>query len=194
MHGLNEWNVSFTPAAWEKFAARMQSVVDTLRIEQAPRHPAQEVRDDLEPIERIQAQAIEISGPYHYVGDKHPCLRLDANNRILGVVYIVDGDEERACAEAYMIKEAFRLGGKEIDRLHYASGTSPQKVEADGVLRAKFKTIRQQIVNRVDSGAGPDYTIKVTNGDLCHWYDQLEVIEALITYPFPFQEEGASKP
>ena len=34
MHGLNTWNVTFDQEAWQTFAARMQNVVDTLKIEQ----------------------------------------------------------------------------------------------------------------------------------------------------------------
>lgn len=83
---------------------------------------------DLEMIEKIPPTEVEITGPYHYPHDLHPCLRLEAKghlysqDRILASLYIIDGDEARAWAEAYMIKEAFRLGGKEIDRIHYASG------------------------------------------------------------------------
>lgn len=80
--------------------------------------------DELDPIEKIEPLEIEVTGPYLYAGDKHPSLRLAAPDRIVASVYVIDGDDERALAEAYMIKEAFRLGGKEIDRLHYASGVA----------------------------------------------------------------------
>jgi hypothetical protein len=80
--------------------------------------------DELDPIEKIEPLQVEISGPYLYAGDKHPSLRLAAPDRIVASVYLIDGDEERAFAEASMIKEAFRLGGEEIDRLHYASGAA----------------------------------------------------------------------
>jgi hypothetical protein len=77
---------------------------------------------DIEMIAKIPPVEVLVTGPYHYAGDKHPSLRLATAERIVASVYIIDGDEDRAFAEAYMIKEAFRLGGKEIDRLHYLSG------------------------------------------------------------------------
>lgn len=73
-------------------------------------------------VENVPPLELELSGPYHYPNDTHPCIRISAADRIFASLYIVDGDEERAWAEAHLLKEAFRLGGKEIDRIHYASG------------------------------------------------------------------------
>lgn len=77
-------------------------------------------------VENVPPIELELSGPYHYANDSHPCIRISAPDRILASLYIIDGNEERAWAEAYLLKEAFRLGGKEIDRIHYASGVDQQ--------------------------------------------------------------------
>lgn len=72
-------------------------------------------------VENVPPLELELSGPYHYPHDMHPCIRISAPGRIFASLYIIDGDEERAWSEAYLLKEAFRLGGKEIDRIHYAA-------------------------------------------------------------------------
>lgn len=73
-------------------------------------------------VEEVPPLELELSGPYHYANDTHPCIVISAPGRIFASLYIVDGNEERAWAEAYLLKESFRLGGKEIDRIHYAAG------------------------------------------------------------------------
>jgi hypothetical protein len=83
-------------------------------------------------VEDVPSLELELSGPYHYPHDVHPCIRVAAPDRIFASIYIVDGDEDRAWSEAYLLKEAFRLGGKEIDRIHYASGAEKANVWVEG--------------------------------------------------------------
>jgi hypothetical protein len=45
---------------------------------------------EMDQIERLLPVEVEVTGPYHYDGDKHPCLRIAAADRIVACVYIVD--------------------------------------------------------------------------------------------------------
>lgn len=67
---------------------------------------------------------IEITGPYHYPHDVHPCFRLSAPGRIFACVYIIDEDEERALREAELIADVMRMGRAGLDKLHYAHGAA----------------------------------------------------------------------
>ena len=43
---------------------------------------------------------------------------------------------------------------------------------------AELKAVRQMIIDFVDSGAQDNEPITVTNGDLCRWFDRLEIASA----------------
>lgn len=45
-------------------------------------------------------------------------------------------------------------------------------------IEAELKAVRQQIIDFVDSGAQDSEPIEVTNGDLCRWFDRLEIVSA----------------
>jgi len=47
-----------------------------------------------------------------------------------------------------------------------------------GSVEVELKAIRQQIVNYIDAGAEGTHTVTITNGDLCKWFDRLEVVSA----------------
>lgn len=120
--------------------------------------PSGNAGEGAEFIEAIEPIALEISGPYHYQNDVHPCLRIAAPGRILASLFIVDGDEDRAFAEASMIKETFRLGGKEVDRIHYAAAAPPQPAPDALRMRKALQWISDQ--NDCDASA-------VQVSDLC---------------------------
>jgi len=53
-------------------------------------------------------------------------------------------------------------------------------VNAIDQIEQELKAVRQQIVNFVDSGRTNDHPIIVTNGDLCRWFDRLEVVSGYL--------------
>lgn len=78
-----------------------------------PRYGAEEYENLPGPTE------IEITGPYHYPHDVHPCFRLSAPGRIFASVYIIDDDEDLARREAELIADAMKKGRAWLDRAHY---------------------------------------------------------------------------
>lgn len=48
----------------------------------------------------------EVSGPFHYPHDCHPCFRIATSDRIVASVFFVDDEEERGLAEAELIAKA----------------------------------------------------------------------------------------
>jgi len=45
-------------------------------------------------------------------------------------------------------------------------------------IEAELKSVRRMIIDFVDSGAQDNEPITVTNGDLCRWFDRLEIVSA----------------
>jgi hypothetical protein len=133
-----------SPQRIKEMAAR--AAIKTVRLAQNSADT-----EELDPIEKIEPFEIEITGPYH------SSLRLATPDRIVASVYVVDGDQERAFAEAGMIKEAFRLGGKEIDRLHYASGVAQTQAEIDsdiGILLSVLHNFEDAVCETIDDTEG----------------------------------------
>lgn len=67
---------------------------------------------------------VEIEGPFKRDHDRWPCFTLSAPDRVVAAVFYVDGDSEKARSEAELIRAALRLGGKAIERAHYAEGSA----------------------------------------------------------------------
>lgn len=67
---------------------------------------------------------VEIEGPFKRDHDRWPCYTLSATDRVVAAVFYVDGDSEKARSEAELIRAALRLGGKAIERAHYAEGAT----------------------------------------------------------------------
>lgn len=67
---------------------------------------------------------LEITGPYKYDGDSHPCFVLRSTERVFAAVYVIEDDEDRARREAELIQDAMRMGRAGLDKLHYAFGSS----------------------------------------------------------------------
>ena len=67
---------------------------------------------------------VEIEGPFKREHDRWPCFTLSAPDRVVAAVFYVNGDSEKARSEAELIRAALRLGGKAIERAHYAEGAA----------------------------------------------------------------------
>jgi hypothetical protein len=67
---------------------------------------------------------VEIEGPFKREHDRWPCYTLSAKDRVVAAVFYVDDDSERARKEAELIRAALRLGGKAIERAHYAEAST----------------------------------------------------------------------
>lgn len=80
-----------------------------------PQYGAEEYENLPEPTE------LEISGPYHYPHDVHPCYRIAAKDRIFASIYIIDENEDRARREAELIVDVMRMGRAGLDKLHYGA-------------------------------------------------------------------------
>lgn len=78
-----------------------------------PKYGAEEYENLPHPTE------IEITGPYHYPHDLHPCFRLSAPDRIFASVYIIDDNEDLARREAELIVDVMKKGRGWLDRAHY---------------------------------------------------------------------------
>lgn len=50
----------------------------------------------------------QVTGPYHYSGDLHPCFRIATPSRIVAKVFFVDENEDLGHREATEIAAALR--------------------------------------------------------------------------------------
>lgn len=52
--------------------------------------------------------------------------------------------------------------------------------DAFAAAEVRLKTIRQEIIDLTDAGADAEYIIRVKQGSLERWFDQLECVSGLL--------------